>query len=63
MRRKLTTQLTSSALGDQTVKQVSTISDELIDKLRMERGADDNVVEAFEKSIYSCGLEGNNAHR
>ncbi len=58
LRSKLTAQLASSALGDPTVKQVCIISDELIEKIRAERDAD-NILDAFEKTIYSCGLEGN----
>ncbi|XP_057364425.1 ecdysone 20-monooxygenase-like [Daphnia carinata] len=56
LRSKLTTQLASTALGDHTVKQLSIISEELIEKIRDERDAK-NIIEEFEKYIYSYGLE------
>lgn len=59
MRSKLITQLASPALGNQTVKEVCAISDELVEKIRYERDAD-NRIESFEKIIYRCGLEGTN---
>lgn len=58
LRSKLTTQLASTALGDHTVKQLSIISEELIEKIREERDAE-SLIEGFEKYVYSCSLEGN----
>ncbi|KAK4024914.1 hypothetical protein OUZ56_010406 [Daphnia magna] len=56
LRSKLTTQLASNALGDHTVKQLSIISEKRIEKIREERNAE-NLIEGFERYVYSFGAE------